>query len=160
MSGIALCTLSPESESRSVVSDSVTMDYTDHGILQARILEWVAFPFSRGSSQTRDRTQVSHIAGRFITSWATREAHSALNREPKAPSKGPQLTQNTHPLSPRNHGRSTHIQSRKPWCFKIRLLVATDRYLPPACVLVPSLYSSLCSNVPWQKGLPWQPYAK
>ena len=34
-------------------------DYTVHGILQARILEWVAFPFSRGSSQPRDRTQVS-----------------------------------------------------------------------------------------------------
>ena len=37
------------------------MDYTVHGILRARILEWVAFPFSRGSSQPRDRTQVSHI---------------------------------------------------------------------------------------------------
>ena len=42
-----------------------------HGILQARILEWVAFPFSRGSSQPRDQTQVSHIVGRFFTSWAT-----------------------------------------------------------------------------------------
>jgi len=42
------------------------MDYTVHGILQARILEWVAFPFSRGSSQPRDPTQVSHIAGRFF----------------------------------------------------------------------------------------------
>ena len=39
------------------------MDYTVHGILQARILEWVAFPFSRGSSQPRDQTQVSGIAG-------------------------------------------------------------------------------------------------
>ena len=37
------------------------MDYTVHGILQARILEWVAFPFSRGSSQPRDWTQISHI---------------------------------------------------------------------------------------------------
>ena len=45
-----------------------------HGILQARILEWVAIPFSRGSSQPRDRTQVSHTAGRFFTIWATREA--------------------------------------------------------------------------------------
>ena len=45
-----------------------------HGILQARTLEWVAFPFPRGSSQSRDQTQVSHIAGRFFTSWATREA--------------------------------------------------------------------------------------
>ena len=44
------------------------------GILQARILEWVAIPSSRGSSQPRDRTQVSHIAGRFFTVWATREA--------------------------------------------------------------------------------------
>ena len=42
--------------------------HTVHGILQARILEWVAFPFSRGSSQPRDRTQVFHIAGRFFTS--------------------------------------------------------------------------------------------
>ena len=45
-----------------------------HGILQARILKWVAIPFSRGSSQPRDRTQVSHIAGGFFISWATREA--------------------------------------------------------------------------------------
>ena len=49
------------------------MDYTVHGILQARILEWVAFPFSRGSFQPRDWTQVSHIAGGFFTSWAKRE---------------------------------------------------------------------------------------
>ena len=47
------------------------MDYTVHGILQTRILEWVAFPFSRGSSQTRDRTQVSHIAGEWKVSLLT-----------------------------------------------------------------------------------------
>ena len=57
------------------------MDYTVHGILQAKILEWVAFPFSSGSSQPRDQTQVSHIAGRFFTSWATREA---LNLDSKS----------------------------------------------------------------------------
>ena len=45
-----------------------------HGILQARILEWVAISFSRGSSQPRDRTCISCIAGRFFTIWATREA--------------------------------------------------------------------------------------
>ena len=45
-----------------------------HGILQARILEWVAISFSRGSSQLRDRTQVSHIASRCFNLWATREA--------------------------------------------------------------------------------------
>ena len=43
------------------------MNYTVHGILQARILEWVAFPFSRGSSQFRDQTQVSHIVDGFFT---------------------------------------------------------------------------------------------
>ena len=65
----------PESESHSVVSNFwYTMDYTVHGILQARILEWVTFPFYWGSSQPRDWTQVSHIAGGFFTSWATREA--------------------------------------------------------------------------------------
>ena len=42
------------------------MDYTVHGILQARILEWVAVPFSKGSSQPRDLTQVSHISGEFF----------------------------------------------------------------------------------------------
>ena len=50
------------------------MNYTTHGILQAKILEWVAFPFSRGSSQPRNRTQVSCVAGRFFTNWAIREA--------------------------------------------------------------------------------------
>ena len=49
-------------------------DYTVHGILQARILEWVAFPFSRGSSQPSDQTQVSRIAGEFFISLAIREA--------------------------------------------------------------------------------------
>ena len=44
-------------------------DYTVHGISQAKILECIAFPFSRGFSQPRDRTQVSHIAGGFFTSF-------------------------------------------------------------------------------------------
>ena len=53
------------------------MNYTVHGSLQARILQWAAFPFSRGSSQPRDQTQVSHIAGGFFTSWATREVQTS-----------------------------------------------------------------------------------
>ena len=44
------------------------MEYRVHGVLQARILEWVVFPFSRGSAQPRDQTQVSRIAGEFFTS--------------------------------------------------------------------------------------------
>ena len=51
------------------------MHYKVYEILQARILEWVAVPFSRGSTQSRDWTEVSHIVGRFFTSGATREAH-------------------------------------------------------------------------------------
>ena len=52
-----------------------------HGILQVRILKWVATPFSRGSSWPRDWTQVSCIAGGFFSIWATREAHASY--EPK-----------------------------------------------------------------------------
>ena len=61
------------------------MDYTVRGILQATILDWVAFPFSRGSSQPRDWTQVSHIppTGGFFTSWATREAPISVKSESK-----------------------------------------------------------------------------
>ena len=51
------------------------MDCTVHGILQAKILEWVAYPFSRGSSQPRNWTGVSCITGRFFTNWAIREVH-------------------------------------------------------------------------------------
>ena len=65
-----------ESESGSVVTLCDPMDYTIHGILLARILEWVAFPFSRGSSQSRDQTQVSLIAGGFFTNCTTREAQT------------------------------------------------------------------------------------
>ena len=69
-----------ENVSCSVVSDSLwphghrPPGSSIHGILQPRILEWVASPFSRGSSQPRDQTQVPCIAGRFFTVWAMREA--------------------------------------------------------------------------------------
>ena len=59
------------------------MDYTVYGILQAGVLEWVAFPFSRGSSQPWDQTQVSRIAGGVITSWAmeVNETNSVFHGE-------------------------------------------------------------------------------
>ena len=57
------------------------MDYTVHEVLQARILEWVAFPFSRGSSQPWDQTQLFCITGRFFTNSATMEAHLRENGE-------------------------------------------------------------------------------
>ena len=66
--------------SRSVMSNSLRpMDYSLlgsslHGIFQARVLEWIAIPFSRGSPRPRNQTWVSHIAGRCFTVCATREA--------------------------------------------------------------------------------------
>jgi len=61
------------------------MHYTVHGTLQARILEWVAILLSRGSSQPRNQTQVSHMAGRFFTSWAAREAQATKKDEAASP---------------------------------------------------------------------------
>ena len=67
------------------MSDSLRpMDYTVHGILQARILEWVAVPFAGGSFQSRNQTQVSRIADRFFTNWTT--------RNPEVFSEGPNPT--------------------------------------------------------------------
>ena len=45
-----------------------------HGIFQARVLEWIAISFSRGSSWPRNQSRVSRVAGRHFTVWATREA--------------------------------------------------------------------------------------
>ena len=63
------------------------MGSTVHGILQARILEEVAFPFSRGSSQPRDQTGISRIAHGFFTNWTTREAQEYWSGQP-IPSPG------------------------------------------------------------------------
>ena len=54
------------------------MDYIVQGILQARILDWVVFPFSRGSSEPRYWIQVFHITGGFLTSWAIEEAQKSV----------------------------------------------------------------------------------
>ena len=51
----------------------IVLGFSVHGILQARILEWIAISFSRGSSWPRDRTRVSRIGGRCFNLWATRE---------------------------------------------------------------------------------------
>ena len=59
-------------------SNLAAAGYSVHRILQARILEWVVIPFSRGSSQAKDWTLVSHIAGRFFTFWATRSSNNNM----------------------------------------------------------------------------------
>ena len=55
------------------------LDYTVHGILQVRILEWTAFHFLMASSQPKDWTQAPYIAGKFFKCWATREAQEYWN---------------------------------------------------------------------------------
>ena len=65
--GVLPCVAYTESESCSAVSDSDPKDCTVHGILQARILELVAIPLSKDSSQPWDQTQVSRIAGGFFS---------------------------------------------------------------------------------------------
>ena len=82
------------------------MDYTVHGNLQARILEWVAFPFfSRGSSQPRDPSQVSRVAGRFLTSGPTGDKGKAKNASQLA--TGPEIARKSPPgnAQPANRGQ-------------------------------------------------------
>ena len=93
------------------------IDYTVHGIFQARILEWVAIPFSR-SSQPRDQTQISRIAGRSFTVWATREARcewlpivigSFINYQTKA-----KFTAGTTQTTP---SLIYYLESTQPWLW-------------------------------------------
>ena len=79
LSHVRVCVCVCVCVNHSVVYDCNPMDCSPpgssvHGILYARTLEWVTIPFSRGSSQPRDRTWVSCIAGRFFTIWTTRKA--------------------------------------------------------------------------------------
>ena len=79
--------------------DSTLLGSSVHGILQTRILEWVAMPFSRGSSQPRGQTQVSCIAGRFFTICAAREAQEYWSGQP-IPSPRHLLDPGSEPWSP------------------------------------------------------------
>ena len=60
--------------------DCNLLGFSVHGLLQARILEWIGISFSRGSSRPRDRTWVSHIGGRRFNLWATRGWLASLLR--------------------------------------------------------------------------------
>ena len=83
-----------------------------HGILQARILEWVAIPFSRGSSWPRGRTWVSHTAGKFFPIWATREA-SRFSLSPGFVNLGSNLK--TWSQCPRNKDKFSSEISLPSW---------------------------------------------
>ena len=103
------------------------MDCIVHGTLQARILEWVAFPFSRGSSQPRDRTQVSHIAGGIFTNWATREAQEYWSGWP-IPSPGNLSNPGIEPRSP-----SLQADSLPNELWGILLLSSVAQLCPTLC---------------------------
>ena len=77
------------------------------GILQARILKWVAFPSFRGSFQCRDRTQISRITGGFFTNWATREAPRILEWNPEIRLGSPALQ--AHSLPTELSGKPSHV---------------------------------------------------
>ena len=98
-----------------------------HGLLQARILEWVASSFSRGSSRPRDQTQVSYIAGRLFTDWSSREVPFInLVRT---------LIANKSPYSQSYGFSSSHVGmweldhkegwAQKNWCFQSVVLEKT-----------------------------------
>ena len=78
--GKKICVCMKAKTTQSCLTLCDPMDYTVHWILQARMLNLVAIPFSRGSSQPRDQAQVSHIAGGFFTSWGPREAQEYWSR--------------------------------------------------------------------------------
>ena len=84
------------------------MDYTIHGILQAKILEWVVCPFSSRFPLPRTQTSVSGIAGRFCTIWAIREA---LNIQHSKNSVSPWSLQELHLLQERQGQQC--LQQRK-----------------------------------------------
>ena len=87
------------------------MDYSSpgfsvHGILQTRILEWVAISFPRGSSQPRDQTYISYTAGKFFTTEPPGEAHSANTSGRK---KGKERAKESKRKEFKYIGRKTYI---------------------------------------------------
>ena len=103
-----------EHESSSVMSGSLQpMDCSlpgssVHGILQARILEWITVPFPRGSSKLRDQTQVSHIVGGFFT-----RIHLLAMRETQVQSLGQE-----DPLEKEMAPHSSTLAWKIPWMEK------------------------------------------
>ena len=124
----------------SVMSDD-PMDYCPpgssvHGILQARILEWVAIPFSRGSSQLRDRTWVSCIAGRFFTISTTRET---IYTTSKVKSESPSVVSDS--LNPMDYTVHGILQARIPLPnLPLDRVASSYRILPSRGTLSPLVF--------------------
>ena len=108
------------------------MDYTVYGILQARILEWAAFPFTRVTSLPKDQAQISHIAEGFFTSRDTNEAHTyiyipSLLKLP--PTSLPPLEVDTGPLFEFPETDSKFPLARYLKCGHVSLQVTTCIHL-------------------------------
>ena len=133
------------------------MNYSVHGISQARILEWVVFLFSRESSQPRDQTQVSHIAGRFFTSWATREVSKQWSGQP-IPSSADLPDPGIEPGSPLLQGILYQLSYQgNPILFLVQLLSHVQFFVTPwtvACqaslsIRTLGVYSNSCPLSRW-----------
>ena len=123
-----------------------------YGILWARIMEWVAIPFSRGSSQPRDRTQVSCIAGGVFIRWATREPNiRCLNQELLCRAcsiNAGRMNEGT------NTGRMNEAMSQ---CSQFRSVHCSDHCSCPKISIssFPSMFLSLTHQKPWYLPTNW-----
>ena len=135
------------------------MDYSspgssDHGMFQARILEWVAISLSRGSSRPRDWTQVSCIAGRLFTDWATREDHEHEFEQTLGNSEGQGSLARCSPWDHKESDMTEWLNNSNwwhgfdPWIGKI----SWNRKWQPAPIFLPGLshgQRSLAGCNPW-----------
>ena len=140
------------------------MDYTVHGIPQARILEWVAFPFSRGSSQPRERNGVSCIAGRFFTNRAITEAPQkgtlwlhGPGKHPGPPAWQARLLPLNHPCTSESDTFQMSAASLKGgWDPRGPGLKDRELWSNRATVLVPGAGLSVMLAMRWPLAPPWQ----
>ena len=109
-----------------------------HGILQARILEWVAMTFSRGSSRPRDQTWVSSIAGRFFTIWTTSHIPVLTYFVTGSLYLLTPLTQFAHPLHPAcgNHHSVSINLGLCCYCFRFHIQMRSHDISSPVFHLV------------------------
>ena len=134
------------------------------GILQTRILEWVPMPSSRGSSQPRDWTQVSCIAGRFFTVWTTRETkNTGVGSLPflrgNLPSPGinprsPALQADSLPAELQGSPHLSWVHTNR-YCFKWKQFgakVCTDVRIDVTC----GTRKTLADRAPWVSGQSYQ----
>ena len=127
-----------------------SMDYTVRGILQGRILEWVAVPFSRGSSQPRDQIQVSCIAGGFFASWATREDQEYWSGEP-LPSPD-LLNPGIKPGSPALQADSLLTELLFTFMYFSYCFAEELHWAPVIDIMTYSIYSELSRRFPAPEG--------